>query len=69
MLFVGKLMPYTRNFQAQAEVRYQRMAKQTRQAEGMTEELKVLDPMTRNRKMNEMAARARGIVMDEWVNR
>ena len=39
------------------------------QAEGVTEELKARDPMAGVGRMNGIAAQAKEIVMEEWVNR
>jgi hypothetical protein len=39
------------------------------QAEGVTEELKARDPMAWVGRMNGIAAQAKEIVMEEWVNR
>ena len=69
MLFADKLVPYLRDFQAQTEERYQRLVEQMQQAEGVTEELKARDPMAWVGRMNGIAARAKEIVMEEWVNR
>ena len=69
MLFADKLVPYLRDFQTQTEERYQRLVEQMRQVEGVTEEWKARDPMAWVGRMNGIAARAREIVMEEWVNR
>ena len=69
MLFADKLVPYLRDFQAQTEERYQRLVEQMQQAEGVAEELKAREPMTWVGRMNGIAARAREMVMGEWVNR
>ena len=69
MLFANKLVPYLCDFQAQTEKRYQQMVEQMRQDEGVTEELKARDPMAWVGRMNGIAARAREMVMEEWVNR
>ena len=44
MLFADNLVPYLRDFQAQAEMRYQRLVEQMQQAEGVTEQVKARDP-------------------------
>ena len=69
MLFADNLVPYLRDFQAQAEMRYQRLVEQMQQAEGVTEEWKARDPMAWVGRMNGIVARAREMVMEEWVNR
>ena len=69
MLFADKLVPYLRDLQTQTEERYQRMVEQMRQAEGVTEEWKARDPMAWVGRMNGIVARAREMVMEEWVNR
>ena len=68
-LFADKLVPYLRDLQTQTEDRYQRLVEQMRQAEGVTEEWKARDPMAWVGRMNGIAARAREMVMEEWVNR
>lgn len=68
-LFADKLVPYLRDLQTQTEERYQRLVEQTRQAEGVTEEWKARDPMAWVGRMNGIVARAREMVMEEWVNR
>lgn len=68
MLFADNLVPYLRDFQAQAEMRYQRLVEQM-QAEGVTEQLKARDLMAWVGLMNGIVARAREMVMEEWVNR
>ena len=50
-------------------MRYQRLVEQMRQAEGVTEEWKARDPMAWVGRMNGIVARAREMVMEEWVNR
>ena len=68
-LFADKLVPYLRDLQTQTEDRYQRLGEQMRQAEGVTEEWKARDPMAWVGRMNGIVARAREMVMEEWVNR
>lgn len=68
-LFADKLVPYLRDLQTQTEDRYQRLVEQMRQAEGVTEEWKARDPMAWVGRMNGIVARAREMVMEEWVNR
>ena len=68
-LFADKLVPYLRDLQTQTEDRYQRLVEQMRQAEGVTEEWKARDPMAWVGRMNGIAARAREMVIEEWVNR
>ena len=68
-LFADKLVPYLRDLQPQTEDRYQRLVEQMRQAEGVTEEWKARDPMAWVGRMNGIVARAREMVMEEWVNR
>lgn len=65
MPFADKLMPYLRDFQTQAEMRYQRLVEQMQRAEGVTEELKARDPMAWVGRMNVITAPARKIVMKE----
>ena len=69
MRFADKLVPYLRDLQTQTEERYQRMVEQIRQAEGVTEEWKARDPMAWVGRMNGIAAQAKEMVMEEWVNR
>ena len=68
-LFADKLVPYLRDLQTQTKDRYQRLVEQMRQAEGVTEEWKARDPMAWVGRMNGIVARAREMVMEEWVNR
>ena len=68
-LFADKLVTYLRDLQTQTEDRYQRLVEQMRQAEGVTEEWKARDPMAWVGRMNGIVARAREMVMEEWVNR
>lgn len=49
-------------------MRYQRLVEQM-QAEGVTEQLKARDLMAWVGLMNGIVARAREMVMEEWVNR
>ena len=69
MLFADKLVPYLRDLQTQTEERYQRIVEQMQQAEGVTEQLKARDPLVWVGRMNGIAARAREMVIEEWVNR
>lgn len=51
----------------QAQDRYELIIEQMKKAEGVTEELKSRDQMTWVGKMNNIAARAREIVMEEMI--
>ena len=50
-------------------MRYQRLVEQMQRAEGVTEQLKARDPLAWVGRMNGIVARAREMVMEEWVNR
>jgi len=69
MLFADKLVSYLREFNEQAEERYQRIIGQMTQAEGVTEQLKAKDQLAWIQRMNEIASRAEENVLTEMVYR
>ena len=69
MLFADKLVSYLREFNEQAEERFQRIIEQMTQAEGVTEQLKAKDQLGWVQKMNEIASRAREAVLTEMAYR
>lgn len=69
MLFADKLVPYLREFNEQAEERFQLIMTEMQQTEGVTEQLKKENQLEWVRRMNDIAARATEIVLDELVNR
>ena len=69
MLFADKLVPYLREFNEQAEERFQRMVTEMQQAEGVTEQLKAKDQLSWVQRMNEIASRAEESVLTEMVYR
>ena len=69
LLLSGKLWTYLADLNEQPQDRMECMITQMKAAEGVTEELKVRDPMAWVGRMNGIAARAREMVMEEWVNR
>ncbi len=69
MLIADKLVPYLREFNEQAEERFQRIIEQMTQAEGVTEQLKAKDQLAWVQKMNEIAGRAEEAVLTEMVYR
>lgn len=69
LLMADRLVPYLQAFNAQTEERMQRLVEQTKRAEGVTEGLKVRDPMEWVRRMNGIAARAEEAVLQEMVYR
>ncbi len=69
MLFADKLVSYLREFNEQAEERFQRIIEQMTQAEGVTEQLKAKDQLAWVQKMNEIASRAEEAVLTEMVYR
>ncbi len=69
MLIADKLVPYLREFNEQAEERFQRIIEQITQAEGVTEQLKAKDQLAWIQKMNEIAGRAKEAVLTEMVYR
>ncbi len=69
MLIADKLVSYLREFNDQAEERFQRIIEQMTQAEGVTEQLKAKDLLAWIQKMNEIAGRAKEAVLTEMVYR
>lgn len=69
MLIADKLVSYLREFNEQAEERFQRIIEQIMQAEGVTEQLKAKDQLAWVQKMNEIAGRAEEAVLTEMVYR
>lgn len=69
MLFADKLVSYLREFNEQAEERFQRIIEQMTQSEGVTEQLKAKDQLAWVQKMNEIAGRANEAVLTEMVYR
>lgn len=69
MLFADKMVSYLREFNEQAEERFQRIMEQMMQARGVTEQLKAKDQLAWVQKMNEIASRAEEVVLTEMVYR
>ncbi len=69
MLFADKLVSYLREFNEQAEERFQRIIERMTQAEGVTEQLKEKDQLAWVQKMSEIAGRAKEAVLTEMVYR
>ncbi len=69
MLFADKLVSYLREFNEQAEERFQRIIEQMTQVEGVTEQLKAKNQLAWVQKMNEIAGRAKEAVLTEMVYR
>ena len=69
MLFADKLVSYLREFNEQAEERFQRIIEQMTQAEGVTEQLKAKDQLAWVQRMNEIAVRVKEAVLTEMVYR
>ncbi len=69
MLIADKLVSYLREFNEQAEERFQRIIEQMTQVEGVTEQLKAKDQLAWVQKMNEIAGRAKEAVLTEMVYR
>ncbi len=69
MLFADKLVSYLREFNEQAEERFQRIIEQMTQVEGVTEQLKAKDQLAWVQKMNEIAGRAEEAVLTEMAYR
>ena len=67
LLMQGKLFAYCAEIEAQAKERMERMMEEFVQAEGVTEELKVSDPMEWVRCMNSIHSRAEEIVKAELI--
>ena len=67
MLTSGKLPEYLADIDRQAEELFLRLAKQTADAEGITEKLKASDQMEWVRQMNSIQNRAMEIVNSELI--
>ena len=67
LLLSGKLWTYLADLNEQAQDRLERMIDQMKAAEGVTEKLKVTDPMTWVQYMNNIRARAEAIIQDELI--
>ena len=67
LMLSGRFFTELATIDQQAQERYELIFEQMKNAEGVTEELKVRDQMTWVGKMNSIVARAREIVMEEIV--
>ena len=67
LLLSGKLWTYLADLNEQAQDRLERMIDQMKMAEGVTEELKAVDPMAWIQRMNNTRARAEEIVREELI--
>lgn len=69
MLFADKLVSYLREFNEQAEERFQQMVTEMQQTEDVTEQLKAKDQLAWVQRMNEIASSAEETVLKEMVYR
>ena len=67
LLLSGKLWTYLADLNEQAQDRLERMIDQMKMAEGVTEELKAVDPMAWIQRMNNTRARAEETVREELI--
>ena len=67
LLLSGKLWTYLADLNEQAQDRLERMIDQMKMAEGVTEELKAVDPMAWIQRMNNTRARAEEIIREELI--
>ena len=67
LLLSGKLWTYLADLNEQAQDRLERMIDQMKMAEGVTEELKAVDPMAWIQRMNNTRARAEETVQEELI--
>ena len=67
LLLSGKLWTYLADLNEQAQDRMECMITQMKAAEGVTEELKVRDPMAWVGAMNNIRSRAEGIILREMI--
>ena len=67
LLLSGKLWTYLADLNEQTQDRLERIIEQMKIAEGITEALKVSDPMAWVQRMNNIRARAEEIVREELI--
>ena len=67
LLLSGKLWTYLADLNEQAQDRLERMIDQMKMAEGVTEELKAVDPMAWIQRMNNTRARTEETVREELI--
>ena len=67
LLLSGKLWTYLADLNQQAQDRLEPMIHQMKMAEGVTEELKAVDPMAWVQRMNNISARAEEIIREELI--
>ena len=67
LIIQGKLYQHCADIENQASDMYDTLIEQMKKAEGVTEELKGRDQMAWVGRMNNIAARAREIVMEEMI--
>ena len=67
LLLSGNLWTYLADLNQQAQDRLERMIDQMKMAEGVTEELKAVDPMAWIQRMNNTRARAEEIIREELI--
>ena len=67
LLLSGELWTYLADLNEQAQDRLERVIKQMKAAEGITETLKASDPMAWVQRMNNICARAEAIIREELI--
>lgn len=67
LLLSGKLNTYLADIDRQAQERYEVLIEQMKDAHGITEGLKAMDPLAWVRRMNNIQASAKKIVNDEII--
>ena len=67
LLLSGELWTYLADLNEQAQDRLERVIKQMKTAEGITETLKASDPMAWVQRMNNICARAEAIIREELI--
>ena len=67
MVLSGDLWTYLADLNEQAQQRMDTLITQLKSAEGITEELKAVDPITWTQQMNNISARAEEIVREELI--
>ena len=67
MLLSGKLDAYLMEIDTQAEALFNRLVKEMAREEGVTEDLKAINPMAWVQQMNSIRARAAEVVREELI--
>ena len=67
MVLSGNLWTYLANLNEQAQQRLETLIAQLKSSEGITEEMKAVDPMGWTQRMNSITARAEEIIREELI--